>query len=334
MPTQSAAYSTTRSTALSSDQKNTFVPLGDTRSDGLRVFAPPDSPFFEAAHTASELRVCVLTSVRDLGVGEHHGQTITTAEGARYMRGSLFHLLEATKHELSGRVRVVAIIVDDVPSADGIESAGYSVIPQPGSRALWIAPPEYACDGGKPLGELVVNIPSSFRKIARSEPDAGHRRKLAKLSFEQQVAAVAQEHQADLILSDSCLILFETLHHIPEWVGRVVNLHPGITWSGDPDECRGPSATSRALQHAAERAPTGTPFHQGSSLHFVADEMDGGEVICDIKRTPVYPNDHRDTLRYRNYQCSKLPLLVAGLDYIASHFDWLRDTYRLYHPQG
>jgi hypothetical protein len=303
------------------------VPIGTI--DGVRYFTPDRTGARLALKDAREcllvppkkpLQVAIATSIRDIGADDRCGQyvRIRNSRGDQeevYMKGAAEHLIQASKGELGKFFQVKLIIIDDVPnSSDKIQY--HSILPNEQNSLPWIAPPDLTTPNGDPVQSLVKHLPSSWRKI----PLAQHsKRAERKYSYEMQLEQMCGENGADLVLSDHLLIHLEHLHK-GAFAGRVLNIHPGITWEGDPEHvCRGLTPTMLAIQKAALCRQNGKTFHTGATLHHVADEMDGGPPICDTLRTPVL--DHYDpvTLRYHNYRQSKLFLLEKGLCYYAAN---------------
>jgi folate-dependent phosphoribosylglycinamide formyltransferase PurN len=91
------------------------------------------------------------------------------------------------------------------------------------------------------------------------------------------------------------------------------------TWEFDPHQLRGKSPTRDALDR---RAHEGYDL-AGASFHFISSELDAGPVICDGERTRVLPNDTPEMLRARNYESSKIPVMIEGLRYLRRNFDQL-----------
>jgi folate-dependent phosphoribosylglycinamide formyltransferase PurN len=298
------------------------APIGRS-TKGFRYFGPQNFTLSSVSSVKPQepLKICVVTSVRDIGGDDCAGSTVEIEGRRTFVKGSLHSLLDACGRELAGYAQVQRIIVDDIPGYrldhEKMTRAGRKYSCTPDGSGLWIVPPEYKTPQGTPIQQLVEHVPSYFRALARDD----QRRSASKLAWEAQIANVARESGSTIILSDHCMALFGALHreHFP---GRVVNIHPAITWGRDPRNLRGASPTKEAIDRAGAPAPHSYGF-TGSSFHFIADQADDGPVICDAERTPVDPGMSPEALRLRNYEYSKVPVLIAGLRYLACNFEAL-----------
>jgi phosphoribosylglycinamide formyltransferase 1 len=72
---------------------------------------------------------------------------------------------------------------------------------------------------------------------------------------------------------------------IQPWAGRMLNIHPSLL-----PLYKGLHTHARALADGAKT--------HGASVHFVSEELDGGEVIAQTK-VPVLPDDTPATLSDR-----------------------------------
>ena len=294
-----------------------------TTEEGFRLFSPFGLPLNQPrSELNSPLRVMVITSLRDIA-SEKAGSHINVRGESRYFKGSLESLTEAAANgPLSKLIKVVSVVIDDVPGHDGVEGLGYSILPERRrSDSLWIAPADLPVGDNKTLIDVTENIPSDFRKLPLKET---LKRIVFKQKFEDKILNKARSVEADLILSDHCLLRFESLHKDPYFLGSVLNIHPGITWEGDPNKVRGLTITA----DVKERAGTSGYLKCGASLHFINDAIDGGGVICDAERTTINPEDSLDTIRFTNYAASKIPVLIKGLE----HYCLNRDTLLLRSP--
>lgn len=290
-------------------------------ADGFRLFGPA-SHGLNGHDLARPLRVCVATSVRDIGCDDRANRVIEVGGTPVFMQGSLHALLDATAQELRGVVEVVGIVVDDIPERqDRAElnqhGEDYTAIPDESDR--WIVPRGYALPDGRPLLEIVTNIPSDFRALPRRTTAHLATREREKCRFERELGSFADEVGADVILSDHLMVKLEHLFREGPYASRVVNIHPAITWELDSNRLRGRSPTRDAI----ERAQTTGYGLTGASFHFISPELDEGPVICDRERTRVSPADEVATLRFRNYREAKIPVLIRGLEYLARNFNEL-----------
>jgi folate-dependent phosphoribosylglycinamide formyltransferase PurN len=291
------------------------------QQEGFRFFHPEGLPISLDNFPVPEmpLKVVVLTSIRDIGNEDSVGRFVpyrneeSSHSTQEYMKGAVESLLEKSFGNLGQYIQLAGIIVDDVPDQDGVESKGYKIDPNDSSVGTWILDADRKLPSGQSIADITHHIPSTFRKLPLKLNDE---RSGLKQIFELRLEQACKDLKADIILSDHLLLKLEHLHK-NDFRGRVINIHPGITLSGDPDICRGLTPTADTLIRAKEAS--GQRIKTGASLHFVADEIDGGGVICDAKRTIVSPEWDPATLRFNNYQSSKLPALEFGLMYFAAN---------------
>ncbi|MEK7137629.1 MAG: formyltransferase family protein, partial [Patescibacteria group bacterium] len=150
-------------------------------------------------------------------------------------------------------------------------------------------------------------IPSDFRSLPLGDTD---NRACRKEKFEQQVLQLMKQRNTDVLISDHYMArIAYMIQNGYRKFGKVLNIHPAITQTGDPYCFRGPTPT----QDAIDRARADGHARTGATLHFINEVIDDGPQISFVSGTPVYPHDRPQHLRYRNYQAAKLPLLVAGL---------------------
>lgn len=272
------------------------------------------------------LKILVLTSLRDIAVEERIGQTFRLGNQEVYRKGTLEALLESCKHgALEGIADVAAVVTDDYTS----DLKGLDIPLAPIKGKPWVVPPTLTNAAGDPLTDIAVNIGSAFRKLPLS--DTANRSK-SKYAFEAQIVELAERSNADIILSDHYLARLEYLIKREEFgmQGRVINIHPGITHAEHPMPCPGNIPDEIALHHAqgkrwdpALRAWTGThaPYTKaGASLHFVAESIDTGSVICDAELSRIHPSDSLELVQYKIYRDSKIPVLLSGLAHYAENF--------------
>lgn len=262
-----------------------------------------------AAREARPLRTLFLTSVRDIGSRSDHCGEDVTVNGTRvYMRGLVEAIVDSIHagHEIADHMEVAGIAYDDRPRE--LQRDGYPTRPGPGDR--WIYPLSKRNRGGEPLGDITHHIPSDFRGL-KMDDRAG--RIEGKAEFEHRVAELMQEVDADIIVSDHLIMRIESLisNRVHNLAGRVLNIHPAITHEDHPYRLRGLTPTKDAIERA-NRAED-PHFKTGATLHFIADEIDAGAVICDDEPTPVHPDDEPQALRVRNYEMAKIPVFLAGM---------------------
>ena len=261
------------------------------------------------------LNILFLTSVRDVVGDDQNGQIVETSNGSRYMMGvpeaTLIH--SQPGEILHGLVKVVGLIADDT----GKDAAKWNISPMPGER--WIAR-HWALDTG------AMNIPSNFRSLPLSD-EAG--RIQQKTEFESNIRTTMEFWEADVLVSDHYMARIDFLFPPALQFGRILNIHPAPTLEGHEFCFRGERPTLAALAMAEI---TNREVYTGATLHIVDPQIDHGPVVAFAADTRVYPGESSVSLRYRNYQTSKIPVFVAGLRHyvlnIFPHLDKL-DLYAL-----
>jgi phosphoribosylglycinamide formyltransferase 1 len=103
-------------------------------------------------------------------------------------------------------------------------------------------------------------------------------------TFDAALLAEVQKHNLDLICCAGFMRIMTPVIIRP-WAGRMLNIHPSLL-----PLYKGLHTHERALADGATR--------HGASVHFVSEELDGGEVIAQAE-VPVLPTDTADTLAER-----------------------------------
>lgn len=292
-------------------------------------------------------KIVVVTSIRDVGGDDGVGTYILKEDGSTEpLEGSLERLIEATSPNgsLYGLIEIAGVITDDTPTdvekgklvydQDGPAHTAYTPLPVEANgdggqadhgngsgnghrKNWWIIRPGLF----RPLMKAgkIVNIPSDWRHMPNNTTEERDARSQAKRNWEMRIERRSKEWGADIILSDHVMALFQYLHRSPEYGGRVINIHPGITDANDPDAVRGPTPTKDALERFA--SGHGDLHRVGATLHFVNDHADDGERIAELKLTGLSIDDEPRHVRWRNYSTSKNPVLISGLRYLALNFE-------------
>lgn len=254
------------------------------------------------------VNIAFLTSVRDTGTCDRNGTMIQTAEGMRYMEGTIERTILESREggALAGILRVVAIITDD--REKDMRVSDYPLQPEAGRP--WL----HGQDLRNNDDSLVIHpdtthwIPSDFRpkKQWRTVDEFNEKKKL----FESRVLKIMDEKCADVLVSDHYMARIEYLiNGTFKKFGRILNIHPAVTIPGHPFRFCGKTPT----QDAIDQARSGVDTRTGATLHIVDEIIDHGPPLAYTVQTPVDGADEPQHLRYRNYQLGKLPLFIAGM---------------------
>jgi phosphoribosylglycinamide formyltransferase 1 len=162
------------------------------------------------------------------------------------------------------------------------------------------------------------DYPAEIVFVAANKPDAAglefardngiptavinHRDYPSREAFDAALNAELQNHNLDLICCAGFMRIMTPVLITP-WAGRMLNIHPSLL------------PLYKGL-HTHERAlADGAKIH-GASVHFVSDELDGGEVIAQ-SQVPVLADDTPDTLAARVLGIEHA-LYVKALELVAS----------------
>ncbi|MFV0278928.1 MAG: formyltransferase family protein, partial [Parahaliea sp.] len=224
---------------------------------------------------------------------------------------------------LGERYSLEAVIHDDDSQSarDRSKLGDYGFAPNQGGN--WFFPPDMQVQGRR-VTELMVSIPSSYRRHSMDDP----KRVAGKSVFEQSLQRKLLELDAGLVVLDGLLVILDELVRLGSpFYNKIVNIHPGITRLDSPYERRGACATLDALYGARgqkilnwqtmEARSVSPLLKTGASFHYVDDGIDSGEVITDVLNTDIEPEDTILELRWNNFQRSLFPALIQGLKMLA-----------------
>lgn len=163
-------------------------------------------------------------------------------------------------------------------------------------------------------------FPAEIAFVASNKADAGglafareqripnavvnHKNFATREAFDAALNVEMQKHNLDLVCCAGFMRIMTPIL-IKPWAGRMLNIHPSLL------------PLYKGL-HTHERAlADGAKIH-GASVHFVSEELDGGEVILQAQ-VPVLPNDTAETLSDRvlgvehSLYVNALKLVASGL---------------------
>jgi phosphoribosylglycinamide formyltransferase 1 len=160
--------------------------------------------------------------------------------------------------------------------------------------------------------------PAEIVFVASNKPDAGgltyarqqniasaainHKDFSSREAFDAALNAELQKHNLDLICCAGFMRIMTPVLIRP-WAGRMLNIHPSLL-----PLYKGLHTHERAIEDGAK-------LH-GASVHFVNEELDGGEVIVRAE-VPILPEDTPESLAVRVLE-TEHPLYVKALALVAS----------------
>ncbi|GFS22825.1 trifunctional purine biosynthetic protein adenosine-3 [Elysia marginata] len=136
---------------------------------------------------------------------------------------------------------------------------------------------------------VISNVPK-VKGLARAQKAGiktqviSHKKFKSRAEFDASVHECLVEHDIELV----CLAGFMRIltgEFTSKWTGRMLNIHPSLLPS-----FKGAHAHKMALEAGVRIS--------GCSVHFVAEEVDGGAIICQ-ESVPVYPGDTVELLSER-----------------------------------
>lgn len=276
------------------------------------------------------VRVVWFTSIRDVGRFDLNGTDIA---GVIETVNKLIN--EGTKLKIDGEegvrlgdfIRIRGVITDDLRT----ENLGHYPL-TPKSKEPWIHPLDAKNDEGNLLTKITEHIPSDFRAIPKGDHQL---RKQKRLEFENKVYEVSQQMGADILISDHLMI--RLIHLIKEnryGIGRILNIHPGISDTRNPHRLPGSTPTLDAIDRANWNAvfdkrkklflpanPEANRFATGATLHVIDKGVDRGPVIADSESTVVFKDDRPRRLRRRNYPLKRAVLVRGIIHYVRTMLD-------------
>ncbi len=271
----------------------------------------------------AKTKIVYIWSLRN-AAADRAGQFIEFKGAQRYMKSPLEYLAEALNTTgLGDAYCLEAVVFDDdegLPrDREKLKDYGFSF--QAGRQ--WFFPPDLQVQG-RAVNDLMRCVPSSYRRHPLGAPQ----RAAGKSAFEKQLLQALFELKADLVVLDGLLIILDELVRPGSPFHRkIVNIHPGITRVDSPYQRRGAYATLDALHgargqkvvdwHTGAAHPVPPVRMTGASFHYVDNGIDSGEVIVDVLKTEIDPEDTILELRWNNFNHSLFPALAQGLTLLA-----------------
>lgn len=127
-----------------------------------------------------------------------------------------------------------------------------------------------------------------------------HRAFSTREDFDRAVIQRVSPWQPDLIVLAGFMRIMSPVF-VAHYHGRLINIHPSLL-----PKYRGLDTHRRALEAGDTEA--------GATVHWVTEELDGGDIIDQI-RVPIEPNDTVDRLRERVLQAEHVlyPRVIRAL---------------------
>ena len=127
-----------------------------------------------------------------------------------------------------------------------------------------------------------------------------HRAFSTREYFDRAVIQRVSPWQPDLIVLAGFMRIMSPVF-VAHYHGRLINIHPSLL-----PKYRGLDTHRRALEAGDTEA--------GATVHWVTEELDGGDIIDQI-RVPIEPNDTVDRLRERVLQAEHVlyPRVIRAL---------------------
>ena len=127
-----------------------------------------------------------------------------------------------------------------------------------------------------------------------------HRAFSTREDFDRAVIQRVSPWQPDLIVLAGFMRIMSPVF-VAHYHGRLINIHPSLL-----HKYRGLDTHRRALEAGDTEA--------GATVHWVTEELDGGDIIDQI-RVPIEPNDTVDRLRERVLQAEHVlyPRVIRAL---------------------
>jgi phosphoribosylglycinamide formyltransferase-1 len=143
-------------------------------------------------------------------------------------------------------------------------------------------------------------------KALTEAPDRGLPREERRRDLSNRILALAQRHDAGLIVLAGFLSILEG-DLLREYAGRIINIHPSLLPRYGGDGMYG-EKVHRAVLAAGER-------ESGCTVHFVDGGTDTGPALIQ-RKVPVLPGDTAETLAERIHGEEHTALVEAVISLI------------------
>ena len=122
-----------------------------------------------------------------------------------------------------------------------------------------------------------------------------------KMKDEDQIIQLLQAWRVDLVVLAGWMRVISS-DFIKAFPKTIINVHPSLL------------PKHKGL-HAVQQAIDSNESHTGCSVHYVTEELDSGEVICQSREIPIRPEDTVDTLS-RSIQKEEHRILPIAIQHV------------------
>ena len=151
--------------------------------------------------------------------------------------------------------------------------------------------------------ERAENLKIDTRVIPRPEFES-------TAEFSRAIFAEIEDRDCELVVLAGFLRLIEIP---PNWVGRVLNIHPSLLPAFGGQGYYGDHVHSAVLEHGESTS--------GCTVHYVTNEYDTGPILLQ-RSVPVLPDDDVAKLGARVFEAEKIALPEAIRRHLAGQVRW------------
>ena len=122
-----------------------------------------------------------------------------------------------------------------------------------------------------------------------------------KMKDEDQIIQLLKAWRVDLVVLAGWMRVISA-DFIKAFPRTIINVHPSLL------------PKHKGL-HAVQQAIDSNESHTGCSVHYVTEELDSGEVICQSREIPIRPDDTVETLT-RSIQKEEHRILPLAIEHV------------------
>ena len=122
-----------------------------------------------------------------------------------------------------------------------------------------------------------------------------------KMKDEDQIIQLLKAWRVDLVVLAGWMRVISA-DFIKAFPRTIINVHPSLL-------------PKHKGVHAVQQAIDSNESHTGCSVHYVTEELDSGEVICQSREIAIRPDDTVETLQHRIQRAEYrlLPIVINNL---------------------